>query len=116
MVVAAKRKRNVADATAYLGEGHQLLDAAGAFNKVYSIVVVLFNTRGDCKYVRVKNDVLRVEAYFFDQDFESAVANFHFSCFGIGLAYFVESHYNNRSAKAAANDGLLNKFGFAFLH
>src|SRR6218665_130465 len=116
MIIATEREGHIAYTTAYTGEWHKLLYFTGSFNKINCIIIVLFNAGGNGKNIGVENNILREVAYFVYQYVISPFANFHFAFFGIGLANFVESHYNYRSAIAFANESLLNKFFFSFFH
>src|SRR5690625_1008973 len=53
-VVAAKRKRHVADAARYVGARQVLADPARALDEIHGVVVVLFDT-GDRKSTRLNS-------------------------------------------------------------
>src|SRR5215217_877895 len=98
MVISAKGKRNVANAATYFRQGHFLFYFSRGFNKVNSVIVMLFYTCCYGKNVRVKDDVLRIITNLLSQYFIRSFANLYFSLFGICLAFFVKSHYYDRSA------------------
>ena len=79
----------------------QLFYLAGGFNKVDRVVVVLFNAGGHRKNIRVKNNVFGRKTNLRGQDVISALANFDFAHFGIGLAFFVKGHYYHGRTIAA---------------
>ena len=58
-VVAAERKRNVADAAADFGQWQLCFDLPRRFNEINGVVVVFFNAGGNGQNIRIENDVLR---------------------------------------------------------
>ena len=58
-VVAAKRKRNVADAAADARARQILFDPARRFDEIDGVIAVLVETRRDCQNVWIENDVVR---------------------------------------------------------
>ena len=57
-VIAAERKRDVADAAAYAASRQRLLDLSARLNEREGVLVVLLNTCGDGKNVGIEDDVL----------------------------------------------------------
>ncbi len=96
--------------------GQILSDPACRFDKINAVVVVLFDAGGDGEDIRIENDILRRESNLIDQNIVGAFANFGLALEGIRLASFVECHDDDRSAMAACNGGLLEKFLLAFFH
>ena len=60
-IVAAERKRNVADAAADFAQRQVCLDPPRRFDEINGVIVVFFDPRGDRQNVRIENDVLRRE-------------------------------------------------------
>ena len=60
-VVTTEGEGYVRNTAGDFGAGKVLLDPLSGIEKIDRVVVVLFNTRGNGKNVRVKNDVLRVK-------------------------------------------------------
>ena len=77
---------------------------------------MFFQAGGNGKNVGIENDILRIEAKLFGQDFIRPVRNLHFAFLGIGLSFFIKSHHDHRGAKAFTDDGLLDEFFFSFFH
>ncbi len=77
---------------------------------------MLFQPCGNGKYVKVKDDVLRIVPNHFGQYFISPFAYFNLPLQCIGLANFVKGHHYHGSTVTLTNKGLLNKFLFSFLH
>ena len=115
-IVASKRKRNIGHTTTYFSKWHLLFNNAGSFNKIDGVIIMLFNTCGYCKNIGIENNILRVESYLFYQYFIRACTNFYFTVLGIGLSYFIKSHYNDSRTKCFTDMRLFNKLGFSFLH
>lgn len=115
MIVAAKGKRHVGNTAAYFCEWHLLLDDARGLDKIYRVIVMFFNAGSDCKNIGIENNILWCKAHLFGQYFIGPFGDRNFFIQRIGLAVFVERHYNHRSAVALAGDGLFNKFSFTFL-
>ncbi len=65
-VVAAKRKRHVADAAADQRVWQGTLYRARGIHEVHGIVVVLFDTGCDGKNIRVENNIFRREPGLLD--------------------------------------------------
>ena len=61
-VVAAKRKRNVAEAAAGARAGQIRLDPAHRFDEIDRVIAMLFETGRDGEDVRIENDVVRRNA------------------------------------------------------
>ena len=100
-VVAAKRKRNVADPAADLGQGQRRLDDARGLDETHRVVVVLLHAGSDGENVRVKNNVLRRETDFARQQIVRARANLNATLGAVGLALPVERHHHHRRAVPA---------------
>ena len=89
--------------------GQMTLDVTGGFDKVHRVIVVLFNTGGHGKNIRVENNVLGWEADLVHQDAVGPFTDLDFAIPGVGLTNFIKSHDNNRSTVAANQFSLLTK-------
>jgi len=115
-VVAAERERHVGHAARGQCIRQLVADIGAGVDEVHSIVVVLFNTGGHGKDVRVEDDVFRREAHIIDQNVVGALADFLLARFGVGLAGFVEGHYHHGGAIALAQFGVMDELLDAFFH
>ena len=61
-VVAAERKRDIADAAADFAPGKMLLDPPRRLDEIHRIIVVLLDPGGDGQNVGIENNVLRTES------------------------------------------------------
>ena len=77
---------------------------------------MFLHTGGDCKNVRVEDDVLGGESYGFSEDFPGPFANINtlFQC--IGLAPLIEGHHDDCRTVAHDGAGLLNEWLLALFH
>ena len=116
MIVSSKAERNIGNTATYFGKRHPFFNLTGSFNKINRVVVVFLNSGGYGKNIGVENNILRGKTNLFSQYFVCPVANFYFSFLGIGLSFFIKSHYNYCCTISLANLGLFNKFGLALLH
>ena len=66
-VVAAERKRDVADAAGDARAGQVRLDPARGLDEIDRVVVVLLDAGGDGEHVGIEDDVLGGEADFLDE-------------------------------------------------
>ena len=115
-VVAAEREGNVRHAAGNQRVRQLAFDVLTGADKVLRVVVVLFNTGGDGKDIRVEDDVFRREAHLFSQNLVGATANLNFAFTGVGLAHFVKSHHHHGCAVAADFFRMLNKRLYALFH
>ena len=92
-----------------------LANHPGGFNKVHRIIVVLFNPGCHGKNIRVENNVFRRKTDFFNQHLITALTNFNFTLFGVGLAFFIKRHDHSCRAVTFNQFGLVNKVLFTFL-
>ena len=114
-VVAAKRKRHVADPAADHGMRQRLLDLPCCLNEVESITVVFLDPGCNSENVRVEDDVGGIESNVLSEDSERALANLHFAFNVICLTIFVECHDNDGGTVVTNQTGLAYKFILAFL-
>ena len=114
--IPSKRERYIRYTTTYFCQRHFLLDDFCSFNKIYCIVIVLFYTCSYCKNVGIKNNILRIKSYFFNQYLISSFTNFHLTILRISLSYFIKSHYNHCCSIGFANMRLFYKLFFSFFH
>ena len=64
-VVAAERKRDVADAAADFGPRQVVLDPSRRPDEIHGVIRVFLHAGADGQHVRIKNDVLRRKADLF---------------------------------------------------
>ena len=57
--ITAERKRNIAYTATHFGKRHRLLYFTGCLNKIYCIIIMLFNTCCNGKNIGIKNNILR---------------------------------------------------------
>ena len=84
-------------------------------DEIHGVIRVLFQTRADGQHVRIKNDVLRREADFLDEQIVSAFADGNFPLERIRLARFVKCHHDDRRAIAMDKFRVMQKLFLAFL-
>ena len=91
-------------------------DPFGGFNEVDGVAVVFFNTRCDCKNVRIKDDVFGGESHLLGQKPVRPGAD-RFAAFKrIGLPLFVKGHDNHGRAVLAAKRCLPQELVLSFFH
>lgn len=93
-----------------------LANPPGRLDKVERIAVVLFDTGGNRKYIRVEDDVLARKPHLLGKERPGALADGDSPRGRIGLALLVKGHHDNGRAIATAELGLANELVFAFLH
>ncbi len=74
-VVAAERKRDVADAAGDARAGQVRLDPARRLDEIDGVVVVLLDAGGDGEHVGIEDDVLGGKADFVDENVVGARAD-----------------------------------------
>ncbi|CNV29953.1 Uncharacterised protein [Salmonella enterica subsp. enterica serovar Bovismorbificans] len=99
-VVAAEREGHVRHAAGDQRVRQLAFDVFTSADKVLRVVVVLFNTGGDGKDIRVEDDVFRREAHLFSQNPVRPTANLDFTLAGIGLPLLIKSHHHHCGAIA----------------
>ncbi len=114
-VIAAERKRQVADPAADLHAWARRLDDARGLDEVDGVVVVLFEPGGDGEDVGIEDDVGRIEAGLFGQNLVRALTDRDLALDGIRLSDLVEGHDYDAGAKALNDLRLVEKVGLAFL-
>src|SRR5690606_16083993 len=114
-VIAAEREADVRYAARHARMRQIAGDPAGRLDEVDRIMIVFFDAGGDRKHVGVEDDVLRREAHLIDQNAIGPFANFLAALEAVGLPLFVEGHDHRRRAVLAAQLGVLDKSGLAFL-
>ena len=100
-IVAAKGKREVADAAADLGAGELLLDQPRCFDEIDPEAVVALESGRDREDVGIEDDVVRVETRFVDQQPVGTLADRELSLDAFGLTLLVERHHHHARAVAA---------------
>src|SRR5215212_2101539 len=99
-VVAPERERDVRDAARGPGVGEGRGDLTHSLDKVNAVVVVLLDAGGDGEDVGVEDDVLGRETDLLCEDAVGAFAYVDLPLLRVGLASFVEGHYDHRSTVA----------------
>ena len=87
-----------------------LVDIARGFDELHGIVVVLFDTRGDRKDIRIENNVVGIESDPVDQQVPGALANRLAALKAVSLAVLVKGHHHHRCAVAFAECRLFDEF------
>src|SRR5258708_14022786 len=114
-VVAAERKRDIAHSSAYLTMRQMCFNPSGRVNKRFRVRIVLLDTGGDRKYVRIEKDIFRREANLIHQNPIRPRADLSFAFERVVLYFFVERHHDNDSTIAALQLRLWSTLFFAFL-
>ncbi len=114
-IVAAEAKGNVRESAAGTGTWAALLDDFDGFDEVDGVVVVLLHASSDGEHVEIEDDVLRIHAHLFGENFIGALSDGDFVVFGRGLALFVERHDDGRRAIAHDFFGLRAELVFTAL-
>ncbi len=114
-VVAAKAEADVADAAADLRVRQVFLDPLRRADEVHGVVRVFLHAGADGEDVRVKNNVLRRNTDFLDQQIVGAAADFGAPLKRIRLAAFIKGHHHHGRAVAADQLRLVQKLFLAFL-
>ena len=92
------------------------LDIFAGTDKVHRVVVVLVDTGGDRKDIRVEDNIFRRKADLLGKDFIGAAANLDFARARIRLARLVKGHYHHRRAVAAYQPRMVDKDLLALFH
>ena len=74
-IVAAERKRDVADAAADFGVWQVFLDPPRRADEINGVIRVFLHARADGQHVRIEDDVLGREADFFHEQIIGAFAD-----------------------------------------
>ena len=99
IVVASERKRQVAHTAANLCSRQILLNPLHCKQEVKSIAFMLLDACGNGEYIRVENNVLRVEIDAARcENVVGAAAYGNLAVESVGLSVFVECHHHHRSA------------------
>ena len=114
-IVAAKRKRHIADAAAGMRRGHALFDGGNRLDEVQAVAVMLLDARGHREDVRIENNILGRKLDLLGQNPVRALADAHFALDGIRLAFLIESHHHHRGAVAQAQSRMRQERFLAFL-
>ena len=56
-VIAAEAETDIRHAAGNFGVGQVFFNPARGVDKVYGVIIVFFNAGGDCKNIRVKDDI-----------------------------------------------------------
>ena len=109
-VVAAKRKRNVADPTADTHARQVMFDPARCFNEIDRVIAVLLQAGRDRQDVRIENDVARGKMPLFDQQIVSARADIDFALKIVSLPSLIKSHHDSGRAVSSDRASMPQKF------
>ena len=101
-IISTIRERDVGKAAGGADAGAALLDFANRFDEIEGVAIVLLHAGGHGQDVGVKNNILRISARLFDEDFIGALADAHLIFEGGRLTFLVEGHDNKRRAVATA--------------
>jgi len=85
-LVAAERERQIGNAAGNMRMRQVLADPARRLDEVDAVIVVLFESGGDRKDVRIEDDILGRKIELTDQDIVSALADFGLARKRVGLA------------------------------
>ncbi|CAD0340739.1 hypothetical protein CFBP8129_27570 [Xanthomonas hortorum pv. gardneri] len=113
--VAAERKRHIGNAAGNMAMRQRALDLPGGFDEVHRVVVVLLDTGGHGKDIRVEDDVFRRKSHLLGQHLVGARADLDLARTGVGLAHFIEGHHHCGGAIAQHLARLFDELCFAFL-
>ena len=105
-VVAAERERHVADAAADERTRQTCFDLSCRLDEGNPVAVMLGDTRGNCKDVRIEDDVLRRESDLADEQLVRALTDFELALDAVGLTLLVECHDDDCGAEAQTSRGL----------
>ncbi len=112
--VSAEGEGEITDPTADVGEGHAFFDGARSFDEIDAVIIMLFESGGYGKNIRIEDDVLRCVMQFLGEEIVGALADLDFSFLAVGLTFFIEGHDDHGGAEALTDAGLFQKFFFAF--
>ena len=91
-----------------------LANPGAGLNKVKTITVMFFDAGGHRKYIRVKDNVLRIKLQALTQKPIGALANRDLARETVGLALLIKCHHDHRSTVTLTQKRLLKKACFAF--
>ena len=114
-VVAGKSEGHVRQATRRAGARAQAFDFRDGFDEIKRVTVVLLHPRADGQDVRIKDDVLRIDARLFGENAEGAHADADLIDERRGLTLFIECHDDHGRTVATAKARPADKLCFAFL-
>jgi hypothetical protein len=97
-IVAAEAEAHVGNAARHLGVRQVLANPARRVDIVDGVVVVLVDAGGDGEHVRVEHDVLGRKPDAVDQQVITPAADSRLALEGVGLAFLVERHHDDRGA------------------
>ena len=111
IIVAAKRKRKIAHSPTHLSSRQVGFYPLHSFNKVYRIVLMLFDTCGNSQYIGVKNYILRIKMMLHKQVI-SSFANLNSALISVSLTCLVKSHHHHCCTVRSYFFSLLQKLLF----
>ena len=114
-IVTTEGEGNIGQAAASTGTRAAFFDFLHRFDKVDSIVVMLLHAGGDGEDIEVKNNVLRIHAHLFGENFKRALGDCDLVVLGRCLAFFIKRHDDDRGAVAHDFTSLRTEFVFAAL-
>ncbi len=114
-VVAAKRKRDIAHAAGNLHVRQQFLDLPRGLDEVYAVLCMFLHARADGQNVRIEDDVGRLDARLFGEQFIGALGDADFVLDGDGLTLLVEHHHHAGRAVLLHEASVVEELGLALL-
>ena len=112
-IISSKRKRNIRNSTAHRHIWKILANPPCCFYKINCISPMFLHSRSHRENIKVKNNILWRKTYLIHQDFIRAFRYLYSSLVIIGLAHFIEGHYNNCRTVSFYNFRLADKFLFS---
>ena len=92
-IVATEREADIGNAATDFRARQIFFNPACSINKIYSIVVMLFNAGSNGKDIGVKNNIFRWKADLINENLIAALTNFCLALKGICLTHFVKCHH-----------------------
>ncbi len=91
------------------------MDIACGFDKLHGIVVVLFDTGGDRKDIRIENDIVGIESDAVHQQVPGALANRLAPFKAVSLSFLIKGHDHHGRTVTLAERSLFNELRLASL-
>ncbi len=107
--IAAERKREVAYSSAHLGVGQVLLDPPDGFDKIYRVILMRINSRGNRQHIGVEDNIFRVKSIF-SQQLIGTITDLDAAIECGGLSRLIESHYHHCRTVALRQPSMRKKF------
>src|SRR6266436_2230460 len=114
-IVAAKRKGNIAHATAYTRSRKILFYPTCCLDEIDRVIAMLIQAGRDGQNVGIKDDIIGRNIRVFGKEIVSPCADVGFSLKRVGLAALIKSHHDDGCAVAPNQSRLPEKFLFTVL-